>query len=76
MNKVLEYRIQSLISLRNTYINILAILVGGEVGLLFLPNSILKIVIVTMGIFAILLLSAIIYKCIVSLEVFFDKIKD
>lgn len=49
---ILKLKIKSLVSLRTSLINTLTILVGGTVGIYFLPaGSIAKIILVVVGIF-------------------------
>lgn len=50
--EILKLKIKSLISLRTSLINTLTVLVGGTVGIYFLPaGSLAKIILIIVGIF-------------------------
>ena len=72
--KRLEIEANTISSLRNTYINILSILVGGVCGLLFLQNSIIKNILITVGIATIWLFIILIIRCIQEIQATLKKI--
>ena len=73
----IKLQIQSLYTLRNTYINILALLIGGVVCLCFVVNKqfIVYLFLIT-GCSTILFLSFIIYTCINKLDKLFKELKE
>ena len=57
--EILKLKVNSLISLRTSLINTLTVLVGGTVGVYFLPaGSVAKIILIIVGIFYSLVFSS------------------
>ena len=72
----LEIEANTISSLRNTYINILSILIGGVCGLFFLQNSNIKSFLIIAGLITIWLFIVLIVRCIKEIQYILQKIKD
>jgi len=73
--KLIEYQIQSLISLRNTYISVFALLTGGLVGLSFTNQNILRDTYIIIGTILAILIFLLIIQCIKRLQLLFKILK-
>lgn len=72
-----KLQIQSLYTLRNTYINILAILIGGVIGLMLIEQkSSLTVIFIAFGCSLIIFLFFIIINCIKKLQSLFKNMEE
>ncbi len=74
--KSLEFKINTLSSLRNTYINIVTIICGGICGLFLLPFSYVQLLLIILGIFTALFFITLTLKCIKEIQFMLLKIKE
>ncbi len=73
----IKLQIQSLYTLRNTYINILALLIGGVIGLICIEDkTILIYCFIFIGFIFILFLIFIIFNCMNKLQLLFKNLKE
>jgi len=49
--EILKLKIKSLVALRTSIINVLIVLIGGIVGLIILPKTIIKVLLLCAGVF-------------------------
>ncbi len=71
--KILELKIKDLISLRQLITQTLVILIGGVVGLFFIPESKLKYIVIVFGVFYVMVLGKNLYSTINKIDKYLYK---
>ncbi len=71
--KILELKINDLISLRQLVTQTLVVLIGGVVGLFFLPDSKLKYVVIIIGLLYVFFIGKTLYRTINKINKYLYK---